>query len=66
MQKGNEELSRAAESNPHIKNGTFQQLIDHHNPSLGTFSQRFFWSDEFYGGKGSPVSLLLSFNSLNV
>jgi hypothetical protein len=34
---------------------TFQQLIDHSNPSLGTFSQRYWWSDEFYAGPGSPV-----------
>jgi hypothetical protein len=35
--------------------GTFQQLIDHSNPSLGTFSQRYWWSSQFYGGSGSPV-----------
>lgn len=35
--------------------GTFEQLIDHTNPSLGTFSQRFWWGDEYYAGPGSPV-----------
>ncbi len=35
--------------------GVFQQLIDHSNPSLGTFSQSYWWSDEFYHGPGSPV-----------
>ncbi|KAJ9157854.1 putative Serine peptidase [Pleurostoma richardsiae] len=35
--------------------GVFQQLIDHSNPDLGTFSQRFWWNDEFYAGPGSPV-----------
>jgi len=35
--------------------GVFQQLIDHANPSLGTFPQRFWWSNEFYAGPGSPV-----------
>ncbi|KAH7061304.1 peptidase S28 [Macrophomina phaseolina] len=34
---------------------TFEQLIDHSNPSLGTFSQRYWWSDEFWAGPGSPV-----------
>lgn len=35
--------------------GVFQQLIDHSNSSLGTFSQSFWWNDEFYAGPGSPV-----------
>ena len=35
--------------------GEFQQLIDHAHPELGTFPQRFWWSDEFYAGPGSPV-----------
>lgn len=35
--------------------GSFEQLIDHDNPSLGTFSQRFWYSDEFWAGPGSPV-----------
>lgn len=38
-------------------NSTFSQLIDHSNPSLGTFEQFYYWSDEFYGGPGSPVSI---------
>lgn len=36
-------------------NATFTQLIDHSNPSLGTFEQFYYWSDEFYAGPGSPV-----------
>ena len=36
-------------------NGTFSQLIDHSNPSLGTFEQFYYWSDEFYSGPGAPV-----------
>jgi hypothetical protein len=38
--------------------GIFQQLIDHDNPSLGTFPQRFWYSAEFYAGPGSPVIFL--------
>lgn len=34
----------------------FQQLIDHNNPSLGTFSQRYSWSAEWYK-PGAPVVL---------
>lgn len=38
-------------------NATFQQYIDHDNKSLGTFSQLYFYNDEFYKGPGSPVIL---------
>lgn len=38
-----------------IMNATFEQLIDHGNPSLGTFSQFYYYSTEFYKGPGSPV-----------
>lgn len=36
---------------------TFEQLLDHHNSSKGTFSQRYWWSTEYWGGPGSPVRL---------
>ena len=36
-------------------NTTFKQLLDHDNPSLGTFSQRFWWNDQYWAGPGSPV-----------
>ncbi|KFG79118.1 putative serine peptidase [Metarhizium anisopliae] len=39
------------------KAGLFDQLIDHNNPSLGTFKQRFWWSADSYGGPGSPIIL---------
>jgi meiotically up-regulated gene 157 (Mug157) protein len=38
-----------------IYNATFEQLIDHENPSLGTFSQFYYYSTEFWNGTGSPV-----------
>lgn len=34
---------------------TFEQLIDHSDPSLGTFSQAYWWSSEFWTGPGAPV-----------
>ncbi|KAJ5217326.1 hypothetical protein N7468_010334 [Penicillium chermesinum] len=37
---------------------TFQQLLDHKNPSLGTFSQRYWYSTENWNGPGSPVVLM--------
>ncbi|GAB7347161.1 hypothetical protein MBLNU459_g3279t1 [Dothideomycetes sp. NU459] len=38
-------------------NSTFQQYIDHNNPKLGTFSQFYYWSSQYWGGPGSPVIL---------
>lgn len=35
----------------------FDQLLDHTNPSLGTFKQRYFFSAQYYGGQGSPIIL---------
>lgn len=37
--------------------GVFDQLIDHSDPSKGTFKQRYWYNDEFYAGEGSPVVL---------
>jgi hypothetical protein len=38
--------------------GTFDQLIDHSNPSLGTFKQRYWYGTEFWKGPGSPIFLV--------
>lgn len=45
----------AATVAPGVQNATFEQLIDHENPHLGTFSQFYYYSTEFYKGPGSPV-----------
>lgn len=34
---------------------TFQQLLNHSDPSEGTFSQSYWWNTEFWKGPGSPV-----------
>ncbi|KAJ5174589.1 uncharacterized protein N7482_000466 [Penicillium canariense] len=47
----------AAESKATYGQSTFQQLIDHDNPSLGTFSQRYWWSSAWWDGEGAPVVL---------
>lgn len=36
---------------------TFDQLIDHDNPSLGSFKQRYWTNAEFYAGPGAPIVL---------
>ncbi|KAJ5730002.1 Peptidase S28 [Penicillium malachiteum] len=40
-----------------IQASTFEQLLDHSDPSLGTFSQRYWWNSEWWAGEGSPVVL---------
>jgi hypothetical protein len=35
--------------------GTFEQLLDHSNPSLGTFAQRYWYGTQYWKGPGSPV-----------
>ena len=48
---------REAQDVPEMGNSTFEQLIDHGNTSLGTFSQFYYYSTEFWKGPGSPVIL---------
>ncbi|CEJ90342.1 hypothetical protein VHEMI06133 [[Torrubiella] hemipterigena] len=36
---------------------TFDQLIDHDKPELGTFKQRVWYNAEFYAGPGAPLLL---------
>ncbi|OQD74333.1 hypothetical protein PENDEC_c011G02776 [Penicillium decumbens] len=47
----------AAESTATHGQSTFEQLIDHNNPSLGTFFQQYWWNSEWWDGEGSPVVL---------
>lgn len=52
-------VSRPASSKSAATTGEayFEQLLDHHNPDKGAFSQRYWWSTEYWGGPGSPVRL---------
>jgi len=50
---------------PVVGNSTFEQFIDHEQPWLGSFSQFYFYSDQYYAGPGSPVSLRLHHSSLS-
>lgn len=49
-------LSKRAAKSP-IQWDWFEQLIDHGNPSLGTFKQLYYYDAEFYAGAGSPIIL---------
>ncbi|KAH8884831.1 hypothetical protein GQ53DRAFT_797563 [Thozetella sp. PMI_491] len=40
-----------------VTNGTFDQLLDHQDPSKGTFSQRYWYDAQYWNGPGSPVFL---------
>jgi hypothetical protein len=40
-----------------LGNSTFTQLIDHKNPSLGTFEQFYYYSSQYWGGPGYPILL---------
>jgi hypothetical protein len=33
----------------------FTQILDHDDPSKGTFQQKFWWNAEYWAGPGSPV-----------
>ena len=35
----------------------FQQLIDHDEPHLGTFGQRYWFNAQYWAGSGAPVSI---------
>ncbi|KAI0389296.1 peptidase S28 [Xylariaceae sp. FL0594] len=35
--------------------GYFDQLLDHSNPALGTFKQRYWWNTQYWKGPGSPI-----------
>ncbi|EPE29559.1 alpha/beta-Hydrolase [Glarea lozoyensis ATCC 20868] len=41
--------------NDAMGSGFFDQLLDHKNPSKGTFKQKFWWNIEFWNGPGSPI-----------
>lgn len=53
-----------AESINTTGSGFFTQLLDHDNPSKGTFQQKFWWNSEFWAGPGSPVSATETFSEL--
>jgi hypothetical protein len=37
--------------------GYFTQLLDHDDPSKGTFQQKFWYNSQYWAGPGSPVSV---------
>lgn len=51
------EYSEISTFSSNAKNGTsfFQQLLDHQDPSKGTFQMKYWWNAEYWEGPGSPV-----------
>ncbi|OKL62721.1 hypothetical protein UA08_01895 [Talaromyces atroroseus] len=47
----------SSQADSYYSTGYFEQLLDHENPELGTFSQRYFWDTQYWNGPGSPVVL---------
>ena len=48
-------IAKQANDTSKIGIANFTQLIDHNNPSLGTFEQRYAYCYEYWKGPGSPV-----------
>jgi hypothetical protein len=51
-------FSIAATSNSTVNvtgSSFFTQLLDHNDPSKGTFQQKFWWNSQWWEGPGSPV-----------
>jgi hypothetical protein len=59
LEEGDEFAIEAAGAVNTTGNTTFTQLLDHDNPSKGTFQQKFWWNSQFWAGPGSPVSLVI-------
>jgi hypothetical protein len=57
MQVGpiDQQFKIAAASNTTAGWGYFDQLLDHSNPALGTFKQRYWWNTQYWKGPGSPI-----------
>ena len=50
-------VAASSQSNDFYSTGFFKQLLDHENPGLGTFYQRYFYDTQYWNGPGSPVSI---------
>ncbi|KAH8889450.1 hypothetical protein GQ53DRAFT_216298 [Thozetella sp. PMI_491] len=48
------EIDKRFDDDPTSGLEIFSQQLDHADPQLGTFSQRYWWSSRFWAGPGSP------------
>jgi hypothetical protein len=56
LEEGDEFFIEAVGAVNTTGNAFFTQLLDHDDPSKGTFHQKFWWNSQYWEGPGSPVS----------
>jgi hypothetical protein len=57
LEKGDEFAIDAAGAINTTGSAFFTQILDHDNPSKGTFQQKYWYNFQYWAGPGSPVSL---------
>ena len=55
LAKKNDKSPATGSTGSKIGQTVFEQLLDHENPSLGTFKQSYWYNTEFWTGPGAPV-----------
>jgi hypothetical protein len=56
---GDEFAIQAAGASSTTGSAFFTQILDHDNPSKGTFQQKFWYNSQYWKGPGSPVCLVM-------
>ncbi|KAK1999076.1 serine carboxypeptidase S28 [Colletotrichum falcatum] len=51
-------LQPRGHSGDKVNQGTFDQFLDHTNTTRGTFTQRYWWNAEHWGGAGYPIFMV--------
>ncbi len=59
LDAGDEFAIEAAGASSTTGSAFFTQILDHDNPSKGTFQQKFWYNSQFWKGPGSPVRLVI-------
>jgi hypothetical protein len=59
LEKGDEFAIQAAGASSTTGSAFFTQILDHDNPSKGTFQQKFWYNSQYWKGPGSPVFLAI-------
>jgi hypothetical protein len=57
LEEGDEMAIEAAGAINFTGSAFFTQLLDHDNPSKGTFKQKYWYNSQYWKGPGSPVSV---------
>jgi hypothetical protein len=65
LEDGDEMAIEAAGAINFTGSAFFTQLLDHDNPSKGTFKQKYWYNSQYWKGPGSPVSLAICLTEVN-